>query len=117
MLLVCYRLATAVLLVVVFAEAAVLKRQRKNLVQFVIHHTGIVVGIQIAVALPLPNFLYECACLEILQIRKLRGKERSVVNADQCQFYFSVYLSLRISFAVYKRDAVALTQLRCYTLL
>ena len=41
----CYRNATAVLLVIVFSETVILERKRDDLVQFIVHHTGIIVGV------------------------------------------------------------------------
>ena len=63
LLLDCYRYATAMLLVIVFSESRIGEGKVDDPVQFVVHHAGVVVRVQIAVFLPLPHFFDQCARL------------------------------------------------------
>ena len=62
MLLDCYCNATAVLLVIVFPESVILERKYDDLVQLVVHHAGIIVGVDIGLVLPIVQFLHKGTC-------------------------------------------------------
>ena len=65
LLLDCYCNATGMLLVIVFPEAVVLERKCKDFIQFVIHDTGVIVWVYIALFLPLAHFFGQRTCLVI----------------------------------------------------
>ena len=73
-LLDCYCNATAVLLVIVFPESRIRERKGDDLIQFIVHHTGVIVRIYIAVFLPISHLLNKCPSLVVTSTH--RGFQR-----------------------------------------